>query len=232
MYVTEAEWLLSADPDWMLRYLGDEASVQNREAWGYYRGGLLKYLKDEASDRKLRLLACAWCRRLWDHLPDERSRRAVETSERYADGLASKKELSEVRAEAAAAAEIATSNAAKAALYTTTRPASHGVLEVAWYAHCVVLGREQRAQAALVRDVFGNPFRPPSILDSSWLSWQGGAVLRIAQGVYNDRLDDLPILGDALVEAGCTDEEIFRHCRQAEEHVRGCWVLDLLLGKM
>jgi hypothetical protein len=230
--MTEAEWLLNANPDWMLRYLGAEASVHNRESRSYYRGEPLNYLEDETSDRKLRLLACAWCRRVWDQLLDERSRKAVNTSERYADGLASKKELGDARKEAAAAAESAASSAARAAWYTTTRPAWHGVLHVARCAHWTAGGQEQYPQAALVREVFGNPFRPPSILDSSWLSWQGGTVLRIAQVVYNDRLDDLPILGDALQEAGCTDEEILRHCRQPEEHVRGCWVLDLLLGKV
>src|SRR5439155_24569283 len=59
-----------------------------------------------------------------------------------------------------------------------------------------------------------------------------GTVVKLAQGIYDDRaFARLPILADALEEAGCMDTEILDHCRRAREHVRGCWVLDLLLGK-
>jgi hypothetical protein len=86
-----------------------------------------------------------------------------------------------------------------------------------------------------VRDIFGNPFRPAAI-NPAWLT---PTVLAQAQAIYDDRilpagtLDNtrLGILGDALEEAGCTDADILAHCRQAGEHVRGCWVVDLVLGK-
>jgi hypothetical protein len=82
-----------------------------------------------------------------------------------------------------------------------------------------------------LRDLFGNPFRPVSV-DPRWLCWNGGAVVKLAQGIY-DRWEFglLPILGDALEEAGCENEEMVRHCRLPADHVRGCWLLDLLLKK-
>jgi len=83
--------------------------------------------------------------------------------------------------------------------------------------------------ADLVRDIFGNPFRPIN-LDSSWLT---SDVLSLARGIYDERaFDRMSILADALQDAGCTNEDILSHCRDANQiHVRGCWVVDLLLGK-
>jgi hypothetical protein len=85
--------------------------------------------------------------------------------------------------------------------------------------------------AALIRDIFGNPFHPAT-LDPPWLSWHDGLLVSMAQKMY-DRRDssDMPILADALEEAGCDNAEILNHCRQPGPHVRGCWVVDLLLGK-
>ena len=90
---------------------------------------------------------------------------------------------------------------------------------------------ELATQASFLRDIFGNPFRPAGI-NSSWVSWNDGAVRKLAQAIYNERVfDRLPLLADALEDAGCTDAAILSHCRQPGEHVRGCWVVDLLLGK-
>jgi hypothetical protein len=94
-------------------------------------------------------------------------------------------------------------------------------------------------QAALLREIFGNPFRPAKMSDfanalgfSEWLVWNNGTIPRIAQAIYEDRaFDQMPILADALEEAGCSDEDILNHCRGEGPHVRGCWVLDLILGK-
>jgi hypothetical protein len=83
----------------------------------------------------------------------------------------------------------------------------------------------------LVREVFGNPFRPCPI-EPLWLAWDGGTIPKVAEAIYEERAwDRLPILGDALEEAGCTDEAILTHCREPGGHVRGCWVVDLVLGK-
>jgi hypothetical protein len=83
----------------------------------------------------------------------------------------------------------------------------------------------------LLHDIIGNPFRP-SIADPAWFAWRDGTLVWIAQTIYDERcFTDLPILADALEEAGCTHAAILAHCREPGEHVRGCWVLDLLLGK-
>jgi hypothetical protein len=90
---------------------------------------------------------------------------------------------------------------------------------------------EKQAQADLLRDLVGNPFRP-SPLDSTVLTWNGGTVPRMAQAIYHDwAFDRLPILAAALEEAGCSEPTILAHCRSEGPHVRGCWVIDLLLGK-
>jgi hypothetical protein len=78
----------------------------------------------------------------------------------------------------------------------------------------------------------GNPFRPVSI-DPTWLAWQGGTVPKLARAIYEERaFDRLPVLADALLEAGCDAADILGHLRQqGAVHVRGCWCLDLLLDK-
>jgi hypothetical protein len=87
---------------------------------------------------------------------------------------------------------------------------------------------ELKSQSHLLRDIFGNPFCPVT-LDPVW---QTANVLALAEAIYTERaFDRMPILGDALEEAGCTNNEILDHCRSGGEHVRGCWVVDLLLGK-
>jgi cell wall assembly regulator SMI1/predicted DNA-binding WGR domain protein len=89
--------------------------------------------------------------------------------------------------------------------------------------------RERAAQAALIRDVFGDPFPPPSF-DSACRTPD---VISLAESIYeNKAFDRMPILGDALEEAGCDDPAILSHCRGAGPHVRGCWVLDSVLGKV
>ncbi|HJZ58621.1 MAG TPA: hypothetical protein VKE74_27010 [Gemmataceae bacterium] len=82
--------------------------------------------------------------------------------------------------------------------------------------------------ADLLRCIYGNPFRPVAV-DPSWLT---STVVTLAEGVYLDRaFDRLPTLADALQDAGCDHPDILAHCRGDGPHVRGCWVVDLLLGK-
>ena len=88
-----------------------------------------------------------------------------------------------------------------------------------------------RAEARIFRDIFGVYFHPVQ-LDPSWLAWNNGAIRKMAQVIYDARaFDRLPLLADALEDAGCTDAAVLSHCREPGEHVRGCWVVDLLLGK-
>jgi hypothetical protein len=90
---------------------------------------------------------------------------------------------------------------------------------------------ELDAQTALLCDLFGNLFRPTAI-DPTILRWNNGTIPKLAHAIYDERaFDRLPILGDALEEAGCTSEELLAHCRAGGGHVRGCWAVDLLLGK-
>jgi hypothetical protein len=90
---------------------------------------------------------------------------------------------------------------------------------------------EWPVQAALLRDIIGDPFRPSS-LNPDWLTWHDGLLVAMAQRIYDSRdFSDMPVLADALEESGCSDQDILGHCRSGGEHVRGCWVLDLVLGK-
>ena len=90
---------------------------------------------------------------------------------------------------------------------------------------------EERHQSDLLRDLFGNPWRP-CLLDPTWLAWNDGCVVRVARGVYDEgRFGILPVLADALEEAGCGDAGVLGHLRGPGPHARGCFVLDGLLGK-
>jgi hypothetical protein len=94
-----------------------------------------------------------------------------------------------------------------------------------------LIASERIAQAAILVDLFDDLFRPVT-LDPGWLAWNNATIRKLARSIYDERrFTDLPILADALEEAGCTDNAILKHCRNGGEHVRGCWVLDLLLGK-
>ena len=80
----------------------------------------------------------------------------------------------------------------------------------------------------IIRDLFGDPFRPVAFD----LRWRTTDAIGLARAIYDDRaFDRLPILADALMDAGCDDEDILAHCRTDGPHVRGCWVVDLVLGK-
>jgi hypothetical protein len=90
---------------------------------------------------------------------------------------------------------------------------------------------ERAAQATLLREVFGAPLPDAPAPAEAWRAWDGGTVPRLAAHVYAARdFDALPVLADALEDAGCTDAAVLGHCRGAGPHARGCWVLDLVLG--
>jgi len=80
----------------------------------------------------------------------------------------------------------------------------------------------------MLRDIFGNPFRPVAFDPR----WQTADVLALARGIYEDRaFDRMTLLADALMDAGCDHDDILGHCRGDGPHGRGCWVVDLVLGK-
>jgi hypothetical protein len=113
--------------------------------------------------------------------------------------------------------------------YNAIRQGEVGNTKSAWE---TVERRARAAQCRLLRDIFRKPSRRFPSQPSVARALRDSTVPRIAQTIYNDRrFQDLPILADALEEAGCTDSEILGHCRGPGEHARGCWVLDLILGK-
>jgi hypothetical protein len=206
---------------------------------------MLRHLHGQGGGRKLRLFAAACCRRAWDRLTDERSRRAVEAAERLADGEATTKELAAAWRSAwrvsARRTEDDSRYVAAAACYAADSLIWGGAYDAAGAVARHAGQRkarpgEEKAQVALLRDLFGNPFRPASVSPA----WQTAEVVALAQAAYDERalpsgtLDAtrLAVLADALEEAGCTDADILNHCRQPGVHVRGCWVVDLLLGKL
>lgn len=229
--MTEQEWLTTAH-------------------WGHMHDCLEE--RGIHSDRKFRLLACAHCHRIWSLLTDFRSRDAVEAAERVADGCADEPSLIPFWEAARQVADEftvsrdwvfrreavrrvyacwgvlwASRNRSAdpnycATLHTTAMNANPQHFDE-WTSdlHC-------QNDVGLLRDIFGDPFRPVSV-DPSWLI---STVTTLAQAIYTDRaFDRLPILADALEEAGCTSSEILEHMRSGGEHAKGCWALDLVLGK-
>ena len=88
--------------------------------------------------------------------------------------------------------------------------------------------QELPEQAALVRDLIGNPFRPATLTGP----YRTPGVAGMAESIYAEgRFEELPVLADALEDAGCADADILSHLRGPGPHVRGCWALDLCLGK-
>lgn len=203
--MTESRWLACDSPDEMLAFL--QRSV---------------------SERQLRLFACACCRRIWNLLPDDRCRRAVEVLERWADKGESGPEVQDAIAEAEEVERITVgrARAAARAVSTAWSAAEHARSAAARAAD--VPEEERVHQSSLLRDILGNPYKMVAV-DLSWLCWNDACVARIARAVYDEGcFADLPILADALEDAGCTNQEILDHCRGAGPHVRGCWVLELL----
>lgn len=83
-------------------------------------------------------------------------------------------------------------------------------------------------QVRLLREIFSDLIRKIRFKKS----WRTSTVMALANGIYDEKVfDRIPILADALQDAGCDSEEILNHLRQPEEHCRGCWALDLVLGK-
>jgi hypothetical protein len=208
-----------------------------------------------AGAHKLRLYACACCRRVWHLLCDRRSCRAVEAAERFACGRATAEDLTAAALAASAATEQLGGSrdphyhASRAALATTEPSGWIAAWDAGWEArlaardasrevrrwigskpYAVAWERERADQAALLRELYASPFRPVHI-DPRWMDLNDGAVHTLARVIHEQqRYDDLPFLGDALEEAGCTDARLLDHCRQAGPHLRGCWLLDDLLA--
>lgn len=236
--MTEAQWLVKGNPRELLSFIGDRIS-----------------------QRKLRLFACACCSRIWPRLADVSQKAILMaemyadgevTSYELNDAHQAAFDLAtqEINAwqkqtrfmrrppgpmEAAlAAARVVELPLGLDAVFDVTSNA--GLVSGDWHGPSELRGRytpqpEEGKQAHLLRDIVGNPFRSVAVAES-WLRWNDGTVPKIAQTIYDkSHFTDLPILADALEDAGCDNDDILRHCREPAEHVRGCWAVDLLLGK-
>jgi hypothetical protein len=86
--------------------------------------------------------------------------------------------------------------------------------------------------SVILRDIVGNPFWIKPSASTVWLTWNNEIVVKLAKSIDSEsHFQHMTILGDALEEAGCDNQEILQHCRQQQSHVRGCWVIDWCLGK-
>lgn len=180
---------------------------------------LLTYNRGTASDRKLRLFAVAACRTVWHHFPNRRCQLAVDAAELFADGLMDENELSVARAGALDTIELIVNEQFKGVAWARVSAEAATV---------PVLVPQLAGTAPLLRDIFGNPFCPVTV-DPIWLT---STVTSLTAVIYAERaFDRMPILADALEDAGCDNIDILSHCRGDGPHVRGCWVVDLLLGK-
>lgn len=235
--MTEAEWLACAEPTL-----------------------LLEFLRGKASERRLRLFACACCRHIAHLFFSREQHRAVETAEKFADDLTRDTNLAElystldglrplapenensVRHQTAQFSYHAVINAiSTSARYNDIGAGSYdlweNVKEVAdSCARALAWAGKARPdflaaiamQSVLARDIFGNPFRPLPFDPA----WRTTTVVSLATAIYEERaFNRLPILSDALEDAGCTHADILNHCREPGEHARGCWLLDLILGR-
>jgi hypothetical protein len=212
--MTEAEWLASTDPQ-----------------------ALLGHHAARASHRKLRLAAAACTRQVWALLADRWSREAVETAERFVDRTADRHDFAVARTGAEDAVLWAEKHATQVALHAA-RAAAAVTLEspveaaraAALHAGKVIGETSGPLLCGLLRDVFGNPFRPV-VPEPSWMGRDGGIKL-LARSLYDDRrLADLSALAEALTTENCREATILEHCRGPGPHVRGCWVLDILTAR-
>jgi hypothetical protein len=203
---------------------------------------MLPAVRHRLSERKLRLLACGCCRRVWRLLRSERSRRAVALAERYADGLADRHRLFQASEEARQPVERTsqqvTAAATVAAMIADPRPLLDR-RDFRFTALAVALDELSRATdeptadgtphstpCELLRDLLG-PATGAVVFDPAWRTSDLQALARRA---YDDRdFAVLPVLGDALEDAGCTSDALLTHCRAGAGHARGCWALDLVL---
>jgi hypothetical protein len=211
---------------------------------------MLEALGGKFSERKLRLFICACCRRVWHLVIDERSRTAVEVAEAWADGLVGDGMVDSAFRDACAALAGVRRGPGDwpETVLRFRRPRDRE--RVSWAAFLAAFsvgegtGRlqpdswralvpllEGSEQAHLLRCVFGTPGRA-AVFQSSWVRWQGWVIAAMARRIYDTReFGELPILGDALEDAGCSDQALLAHLRSPGPHARGCWGLDLLLGK-
>jgi hypothetical protein len=177
---------------------------------------MLDVVRDRGSDRQFRLVMCGHLRQQpFAQTGDEL--RAVELGERLADRRVTDKEVRAFNRRTGCGPNVEWCTLARSPLES---------VEVAIRSSS---GDPLHHFPPLFREVFGNPFRPVTIDPQ----WRTSTAVALAEGIYDEKaFDRMPILADALQDAGCTSDDILDHCRDTKaEHARGCWVVDLLLAK-
>jgi len=231
MIVTETEWLECNEIERLIHFTKEA----NNQPW----------------DRKARLFACACARQVWERTHAQ-GQEAVTVSERFADGLATAEELASCRHVGRFAwckanmdwtvtllngLAVSSEDGFSAALYAAKHTPEALILP-GTPSRKIAKAKTRRANRTSFMDIFGNPFCPCTISPAAF-AWNGHLIVRLAQVAYEERhlpsgtLDNTrqAILADALEEAGCTDQQILDHLRSPGPHVRGCWPVDLCLGK-
>ncbi|OAI47607.1 hypothetical protein AYO44_01645 [Planctomycetaceae bacterium SCGC AG-212-F19] len=207
---------------------------------------MLTFLGSRLSRRKQVLLACASFQLHWKRTPKDYhyswEGTTCEVAERFVDGQASMDEVNRVRAEIDR--ELAADPYPTDLMHNTLPDTGGQFLNLLRLASGEINSLQAsiasglyaqpfpfydlQTGAKLLRDLFGNPFRMVT-MDRRWST---ANVVSLGETVYADRaFDRLPILADALEDAGCTNADVLEHCRSNGPHVRGCWVVDLILGK-
>jgi hypothetical protein len=198
-----------------------------------YRAKQLKVLKP----RKRMLFACGCYRLVWDKIRLAGTREVIEKAEEKADRKISPDELSRLRyydRDVPARSVDWYLQLSLSSLVTPQMLPGH----VAWLVRAAIdptkhdhanKWEDCKPQADLVREILGNPYKPVTFEKA----WRTDTAIALAQQMYESRdFGAMPILADALQDAGCEDENILSHCRDGNQvHVRGCWVVDLVLGK-
>lgn len=247
--MTETEWLETSSPENLLNYLGERASRRKRRLFAC---ACVRRIWPLLCDDRLRVAVKAA-----ERFADERaSVQVLERARRIARELREKRQ--EVEWQQASWMPLSARAAAQAVeavledepivmrprdirdrpdVISATRTARAAARAAeAQREEDTPISREPNRRlhtfdaVELIHEIFGNPFRPVT-LDAGRLRWKDNLVPKMAQVIYRKRcFRNLPILADALEEAGCQDAEILSHCREPREHVRGCWVVDSLLG--
>ena len=209
---------------------------------------MLQFVAERVSARKKRLFLCGCARRMWNHFVVDWWQDAIGIAEGFADGLLTSEQLAIVngrvwhctgyvpewpREDHQALLDLGINPTESCHsrtinfLILITR-ADRGLGGVSTYNGYRQIRERLEGLPALARDIVGNPFRPV-VFNSSWRT---KSTVSLASRMYEEReFAAMPILADALQEAGCEDADILTHCREPGTHVRGCWVVDLVLGK-
>jgi hypothetical protein len=207
----EAKWLEVGDPARVLRGLGEQVTP-----------------------RKLHLFACACCRHMHTLLPGLPYLSVLDVAERYVHGP---ELLRDCRAGLEAPGSDVPALWAFEAIdslcrYQLEAAREHAARAVRDQARGRDWSAAMKQQVVILCDILGHLLHPAALIDARWLHWSDGTVRKMAEAIYQDNtFADVPILADALEDAGCEDAAILHHCRAKMRHYRGCWVVDALLGK-